>query len=79
MRHRVTLLLFALIVVYLSRQMLRNKVSSSFLAQVYLATILVFAGLYSATYKLNVSCHLVCISLLCTSYGQYLQFFFKFL
>ena len=44
--------------------MLRNKVSSWFLAQVYLATILVFAGLYAATYKLNVS-HLVypCCSL----------------
>ena len=41
--------------VYLSRQMLRNKVSSWFLAQVYLATILVFAGLYAATYKLDVS------------------------
>ena len=35
--------------------MLRNKVSSWFLAQVYLATILVFAGLYAATYKLDVS------------------------
>ena len=43
------------IAVNLSQQMVRHRVSTLFLVQAYLATILVFAGMYTVSYKLDVS------------------------
>ena len=64
--------------VRLARQVLAHRVNSVFLAQSYLATVLIFAGLYTMTYRIKVRLlTLFCInpSLFCFQPFIYWYFF----